>query len=301
MFAYREARQEATGLSPFELLYGRAVRGPVQKLKELWSEEEEVPEVTTSYQYVLELRKRLDETMKLAQAVLKKNQRRNKNLSNRKAKKRSFQVGDKVLVLLPTDQNKLLMQWKGPFEIKGTKWGNNYQVEVNKKVKTYHINMLKLYVKTGKVKKTATPGRRDISEEPQGETQVDCGCVQGGHPQAAAVGPVGTNLVGVKKDVAEEVSVNEEDLLGLVTFQSKESIQDVCVRAELNGEQRNKVMEVLRRYEEIFREVPEKANVIDHKIDLTDDRPIRCKFYPLPYAKRGEIRVEIKNMMIPEL
>ena len=113
-------------------------------MKELWSEEKEGPEVTTSYLYVLELRERLDETMKLAQAELEKNQERNKNLCNRKVKKRSFQVGDKTLVLLPTDQNKLFMQWKGPFEIKGTKWGNNYQVEVNKKVKTYHINMLKL-------------------------------------------------------------------------------------------------------------------------------------------------------------
>ena len=127
------------------------VRGPVQILKKLWSEEEEVPEVTTSYQYVLELRGRLDETMKLAQAKLEKNQGRNKNLYNRKAKKRSFQEGDKILVLLPIDQNKLLMQWKGPFEIKGTKWGNNYQVEVNKKVKTYHINILKLYVERGRI------------------------------------------------------------------------------------------------------------------------------------------------------
>ena len=30
LFAYREAPQEATGFSPFELLYGRTVRGPVQ-------------------------------------------------------------------------------------------------------------------------------------------------------------------------------------------------------------------------------------------------------------------------------
>ena len=66
LFAYREARQEATGFPPFELLYGRTVRGPLQILKDLWSEEEEVPEVTTSYHYVLELRERLDETMKLA-------------------------------------------------------------------------------------------------------------------------------------------------------------------------------------------------------------------------------------------
>ena len=104
-------------------------------------------------------------------------------------------------------------------------------------------------------------------------------------------------MVGVKRDVAEEVSVNEEDLLGLVTFQSKESIQDVCVGAELNGEQQNKVMEVLRRYEEIFTEIPGEASVIKHNIDLTNDRPIGCKSYSLPYAKRGEIRQEIKNMM----
>ena len=129
---------------------------------------------------------------------------------------------------------------------------------------------------------------------------MGCGCVQGvqeSHPQAAAVGQVGTNLVGVKKDVAEEVSVNEEDLLGLVTFQSKESIRDVCVGAELNGEQRNEVMEVLRRYEEICTEISGKAGVIENKIDLSDDCPIRCKPYPLPYTKRGEIREEIKNMM----
>ena len=229
-------------------------------MKELWSEEEEVTEVTTSYQYVLELRERLDETIKLAKAELEKNQRRNKNLYNRKAKKRSFQVGDKILVLLPTDQNKLLMQWKGPFEIKGTKWGNNYHVEVNKKVKTYHINMLKLYMERGRIEETATPGRRDTPGEPRGETQVGCGCVQGiqgGHPQVAAVGQVGTNLVAVKRNVAEEVCVNE-DLLKLVTFQSKESIQDVCVGAELKGEQWNEVMEVPRRYEEIFTEIQER-------------------------------------------
>ena len=56
-------------------------------------------------------------------------------------------------------------------------------------------------------------------------------------------------------------------------------------------------MEVLRRYEGIFTEIPEKASVIEHKIDLTDDRSIRCKPYPLPYTKRGEIRQEIRNMM----
>ena len=78
LFAYREAPHESTGFSPFELLYGRTVRGPIQILKELWTEEVDVPEVTTSYQYVLELRERLDTTMKMAQEELRKNQVRNK-------------------------------------------------------------------------------------------------------------------------------------------------------------------------------------------------------------------------------
>ena len=144
LFAYREVRQESTGFFPFELLYGRTVSGPDQILKMLWSKEGDVPKVTNSYHYVLELRNRLDETMKLTQAELARNQIRNMKLYNRKAKKRVFQVEDKVLVLLPIDYNKLLMQWKGPCEVKLCKGGNNYQIEINRKAKTFHINLLKL-------------------------------------------------------------------------------------------------------------------------------------------------------------
>ena len=36
LFAYREVPQETTGFSPFELLYGREVLGPLDVLKESW-------------------------------------------------------------------------------------------------------------------------------------------------------------------------------------------------------------------------------------------------------------------------
>jgi len=36
LFAYREVPQESTGFSPFELVYGREVRGPLDVLKETW-------------------------------------------------------------------------------------------------------------------------------------------------------------------------------------------------------------------------------------------------------------------------
>ena len=84
--------------------------------------------------------------------------------------------------------------------------------------------MLKLYVERGRIEETATNGRRDI---PGG-----CGCVHGvqeGSSSGSWASRASRSLVGVKRDVAEEISVNEEDLLGLVTFHSKESIQDVVI------------------------------------------------------------------------
>ena len=39
LFSYREVPQASTGFSPFELLYGRHVRGPLDVLREAWTEE----------------------------------------------------------------------------------------------------------------------------------------------------------------------------------------------------------------------------------------------------------------------
>ena len=55
LFAYREVPQESTGFSPFELLYGRTLRGPMSILRDLWTKEGIDNEVITTYQYVFDL------------------------------------------------------------------------------------------------------------------------------------------------------------------------------------------------------------------------------------------------------
>ena len=42
---------------------------------------------------------------------------------------------------------------------------------------------------------------------------------------------------------------------------------------------------------------PGETDVIQHQIKLTDDKPIRCKSYPLPYAMRDELRNEVDIML----
>ena len=75
LFAYKEVPQESTGFSPFQLLYGRSVRGPGTILKELWTKEVNIPEVKSSYEYVTELRECLEDSLKLAQEELEKSQK----------------------------------------------------------------------------------------------------------------------------------------------------------------------------------------------------------------------------------
>ena len=150
-FAYRGVKQESLGFVPFELLYGRTVRGPISKLKELWTKEEVEPDVKTTYEYVVDLRNRLKETCELAQVELRKAQDRQRNYYNRKAVKREFKLGSKILILRPTNNNKLLMQWQGPFAITERVHGNDYQIDLNGKSRMYHTNMLKQYYERGEV------------------------------------------------------------------------------------------------------------------------------------------------------
>ena len=110
LFAIREVPQESLGLSPFKLLYGRKARGPMAILKELWSEEISDDQVLSTYQYKIDLGERLEQTCKLTYDNLKKVQGKQKTYYDRRARSRKFKVGVKVLLLLPTDSNNLLLQ-----------------------------------------------------------------------------------------------------------------------------------------------------------------------------------------------
>ena len=83
-------KQDSLGYSPFELLYGRTVRGPVSILRELMTNEKVEPEVKTTYEYVFDLKDRLQSTCELAQTELQKSQIRQKKYYDRRTKVRTL-------------------------------------------------------------------------------------------------------------------------------------------------------------------------------------------------------------------
>jgi len=93
MFAVRDTPQDSTGFTPFEQIYGRSVRTTLSLLRKLWTEKEDDSEVKTAYQYVIDLRERLEKTCHLAQ-------NRNQTYYNRHARNRHLNVGDSNVTIL---------------------------------------------------------------------------------------------------------------------------------------------------------------------------------------------------------
>ena len=58
LFAYKEVLQVTTGFCPFELIFGRDVRGPLDVLKEGWSTQRE--EEDSIVEYVSRVRERME-------------------------------------------------------------------------------------------------------------------------------------------------------------------------------------------------------------------------------------------------
>lgn len=259
LFAYREVPQDSTGFSPFELIFGRTVRGPMQILKEAWTVSgDDQTETLTSYEYVLDLKERLSETCELARQELAKSQAKYKRYYNKKARDRSYNVDDFVLLLLPTDNNKLLLQWKGPFKIVQKMSPCDYKIDINGKVKNFHVNMLKQY----HVRKDS-----NVFETANSAILID----------------------------NDELNDTDDDLC--FEYGSGNSLNDVNVGPLLNRNQTNELHALMCSYQSIFSEKPGRTDLISHQIELTTDTPVRTKCYPVPYMMRAEIQKELDTML----
>ena len=186
-------------------------------------------------------------------------------------KVRKFQPGEKVLAPLPTDHNKLLKQWKGPFEVSSVVGLNDYKVKVKGKEKVYHAQLLKKYFE-------------------REETTVE---------GAVAVGAGATSIddavdCEAKVDEAEE---EEVDFLELGGYVAKESVEDVTTGPNLTDEQRTEFTDLAKQFTNLFTEALGTTDLVQHHIKLTSDEPLRSRPYPVPYNMRESLRKDIADMI----
>lgn len=223
-------------------------------LSELWDHEKK-EEVQTTYQYVFNVRERLEDTCRLAHEQLSKAQERYKLNYDRQARDRVFHVGEKVLVMLPTSNNKLLLQWRGPYQVMERNGNVDYRISVNGKLKIFHANMLKKYT----------------------TRQEAAMCVE----------EVGAAVV-------EENQEDTEQSLDLPGMMCTETWKQVTLNDQLSDNQQEEVGDLLKSFEDVWTDVPGKTNWIEHKISLIEVQVVRTKPYKIPYALREGVNRDLQ-------
>ena len=236
LFAVRESVQESLGFSPFELVFGHAVRGPLLLLKEKWLDED--PEKISVLKYVATFKDRLFRAGQIAKRNLQESQSKMKVWYDRKAKSRCFEPGDRVLVLFPVVGNPLQAKYSGPYKVVKKISDTKYLVKTpgrRKETQVCHINMLKAYHEKLKPELVTLNNRLGLESPTHSK---DC------------VGQVAEK----EEDTESEVRLGNDQQP--IKLQNSQILNDLGTKlSHLPLVQRKELAEVITQYREVFPDV----------------------------------------------
>ena len=263
LFAIREVVNESLGYSPFELVFGRSVRGPLALIKEKCLADK--PAKESILNYVLLLKERLKTTCEFAQANLKSVQSDMKTWYDRKARDRCFNVGDQVLVLLPVLGQPLQARYSGPYVIDRKVGDLDYILtpDRRKPKQLCHVNMIKpYYVRKMDVEVKTEPVASVTESEPITDA-LDHAYIPGCNFKLS-------NSV---------IIANLPDKLD-----------------HLTKEQQSQIINLILDYKCLFPDVPGKTDVVAHDVDDGNAQPIKQHPYRCGPLKQAQFNEEIRYM-----
>ena len=269
MFAARESTQETLGFSPFELVFGHTVRGPLKLLKEKWLCTD--PQINL-LDYVSTFKHRLKRATELASENLKQGQRKMKTWYDQKAQTRVFEPGEKVLILFPVSGSPLQARYHGPYEIEAKVNDLNYVVKTpgrRKSNQLCHINMIKKY-----------------------------------HDRAASepAKPVCPVLCSQVNELTESQHYEESEQNQEFEYRMKLQNSDVLANLEtklghLEGEKQEEITSIIQENKCIFPDVPNVTNSAEHDLDIGKSTPIKQHPYRVNPIKAEQLQKEIDYML----
>ena len=267
LFAARESVQESLGFSPFELVFGHTVRGPLKLVKEKWLDEHTDLNLLD---YVSSFKEKLFNAVQIARTNLKNSQVKMKTWYDKNARNRVFQPGDKVLVFLPVPGHPLQARYCGPYEIDCKINDLNYVVKTpgrRKNKRVCHVNMLKAYFeRSHDCKPVVTLANTSYENH---------------HVKAAD-----EDLLKFK-ELEQNVKLNNSDILA--------NIDSKLVH--LDFDQREEIKSLVFSYKSLFPDVPNKTTVACHDVDVDGATPIKQHPYRLNPLKLEAMRKELKYML----
>jgi hypothetical protein len=143
----RTSVNETLGISPYQAVFGQLARGPLQLLCDHWTGKKPLPLdlAKSPAQYLEQLENKLQLAADYSAEHAAREQTRYVHNYNLRSRDKSFEVGERVIYLMPTSANKLTRTWMGPCEIVRKNSPYSYIIEFNGKRQWTHANHLRKY------------------------------------------------------------------------------------------------------------------------------------------------------------
>lgn len=259
LFAYREVPHSTTGVSPFQLVYGRVPPGPLSMLKDVWAGKREIPtDASRAVEtYLQDLVEKVQNAHAIASETAEASQRSYTHRYNLRAREKTFTVGDNVLILQPSSTHKLLNTWIGPATIVELTRQHSAKVELEDgSIRELHFNKLRPYVSRAQHIGLIFDEDKDFGD-------VHCAPTD--------------RVVCSSNDIAEHI---EQAISTLQTVQRRELSRVLC------------------RYLDVFNAQLGRARVEGHTVQVTPDcAPKRLRPYRVPIALQNEVDRQIHELL----
>lgn len=275
LFATREAVQESTGFSPADLVFGHTIRGPLKLLSEQLVAVNRAPVLVT--EYVSSFRERLHHAWDMAKKHLSNAQMKMKLRFDKKSVNRTFNPGDRVLVLLPVPGSVLNAKFAGPYKVEQKLSDTDYVIATpdrKRRKRVCHVNMIKPYLVPSDKSSNAVSKAAPVVVP---ASSVSYCPVEDGLNDKM---PSSSGEKGKNSTIFQE-------------FPNTLSHLTVCQRKEL--------IQCISKYPSVFSDKLGRTSVLTHDIDVGDSPPVKQHAYRVNPKKRQIMRDEVEYMLRHDL